>query len=170
MTAIDPNVVTQADLTAWYEVNEKLKALKTQELLLRNKIYKGMFIRKDENGSDILPKEGTNKLDLNDGTGAVIKADRVINRTVDDAAYANLKLEQHALAAKVAAGEPLEPAEYDRWNALKSLKLGDMVKYKPELALRNYRTLTTEEAAVFDEVLTIKDGTPQLEIMIPKRK
>jgi hypothetical protein len=73
MTKIPENAVTQADLDAWSEMAQKLAALKIAEMLLRVKIFKGLFPN---------PVEGTNSVPL--GTeGWQIKAKYPINRKPD---------------------------------------------------------------------------------------
>jgi hypothetical protein len=73
MTAIPANAVTQEDLNQWSELQKQLGALKSAEMLLRIKIFKGLFPA---------PVEGTNSIPL--GTeGWVIKAKYSINRKPD---------------------------------------------------------------------------------------
>lgn len=136
MVNLPENQVTQKDLETWYMVQEQLTKLKAQENLLRTKIFKGMF-------QD--PKEGTNSVDLPDGY--VLKGKRVINRTVDDAAFR-------------ASIEEL---------AKNGIATDQIVKYKPELVTSEYRKLTAEQMNLFDCVLIVKDGMPGLEIVKPKR-
>lgn len=73
MTAIPANAVTQADLDSWNQMQMQLAALKSAEMLLRTKIFKGLFPN---------PVEGTNSVPL--GTeGWVIKAKYPITRKPD---------------------------------------------------------------------------------------
>lgn len=73
MTQIPANAVTQDDLNAWSEMQKQLGALKSAEMLLRTKIFKGLFPN---------PVEGTNSVPL--GTeGWQIKAKYPINRKPD---------------------------------------------------------------------------------------
>lgn len=73
MSAIPANAVTQEDLTKWSELQKQLGDLKSAEMLLRTKIFKGLFPA---------PVEGTNSIPL--GTeGWVIKAKYPINRKPD---------------------------------------------------------------------------------------
>lgn len=92
MTKIPTNAVTQEDLNAWSDAKIKLNALKSTEMLLRMKIFKGLFTS---------PVEGTNEVPL--GTeGWVIKAKYPINRKPDVALLT-------AKAAELrAAGIPLD--------------------------------------------------------------
>ena len=136
MIQIPENQVTQQDMERWYTVQEQLSKLKNEEQLLRQKIFKGMFHD---------PKEGTNSVDLADGF--VLKGKRVINRTVDDAAFK-------------ASVEEL---------AKNGIATDQIVKYKPELVTSEYRKLTAEQINLFDTVLIVKEGMPGLEIVKPKR-
>ncbi len=149
--AIPENEVTLDDLKQWYSLHEQLGKLKSAESLLRNRIFKGMFPD---------PKEGTNNRPLEDGTGAVLKAQHVISRTVDVGTLDALKKAQ---ADALAAGPEAPPS-----NAPK-LPFDELVKWKPELSISKYRELTKEERMYFDQCLVIKPGSPQLEIVIPKR-
>lgn len=73
MTAIPANAVTQADLDSWNQMQTQLAALKSAEMLLRIKIFKGLFPN---------PVEGTNSVPL--GTeGWVIRAKYPITRKPD---------------------------------------------------------------------------------------
>ena len=82
MSQVPENAVTQADLAVWYKLNEELKRLKGQEALLRQKIFKGMFLN---------PHEGTNSVDLPDGY--VLKGKHNINRDIDPGALDALRPE-----------------------------------------------------------------------------
>jgi hypothetical protein len=70
---IPENTVTQEDLNEWAAMSKQLGELKSKEMLLRMKIFNGLFID---------PVEGTNSVPL--GTeGWVIKAKYPINRKID---------------------------------------------------------------------------------------
>lgn len=90
------------------------------------------------------PKEGTNSLELSDGF--TLKAVHTINRNVDEGALVALKDELRK--------RNIEPDE--------------LIKYKPELKKANYNKLTAEEQNFFDQVLIVKDGSPQISIVKPK--
>ena len=143
MADIPDNTVTPADLAEWYRLQTELAKLKSAEALLRGKIFKHYFPA---------PKEGTNKVPLNDGTGAELKGQHVINRSVDIGSL-------DALKAGIAA----------EGSNLPKLNLDDLIKWKPEVVISKYRELTEEERLTFDQCLIIKPGSPQLEIAIPKR-
>lgn len=144
MTTIPENEVTQADLTEWYNLKEQLNKIKTAEMLLRTKIFRGMF--KD-------PKEGTNSVPLAEGW--VLKGKRTINREVDMAA--------------LNVNAAVDPATGMSRLTSNGIHPESLIKWKPELVLANYRTLTEEQQAIFNECLVIKDGSPALEIVLPAK-
>lgn len=86
MSVIPPNEVTQSDLETWYNLDKQIKDLKAHEVLLRRKIFNGLFAE---------PTEGTNSHKLPDG--AVVKGKYVISRTVDIGALNALR-EKFAVA------------------------------------------------------------------------
>lgn len=145
MTMIPENTVTPEDLAQWYTMKQELSRLKSAEALLRARIFRFYFPT---------PKEGTNNQPLNDGTGAVLKGQYVINRAVDIGALDALRKAQQ---------EAVEGS-----NAPK-LNFDELVKWKPEVAITKYRELTEEERHYFDQCLVITPGSPQVEITIPKR-
>lgn len=97
------------------------------------------------NGFFPAPKEGTNNYDLPEHY--VLKGKHNINRNIDPAALATLApgLREAGIAVEV------------------------MVKYTPELVKAEYNKLTAEEQVLFDQVLTVKPGSPGLEIVLPKK-
>lgn len=80
MSIVPANQVTQEDLAEWYRLQAELKRVKTSEMLLRVKIFKGFFPE---------PREGTNNFTLPDGH--VLKGGHVINREVDPGSYQALQ-------------------------------------------------------------------------------
>ena len=90
------------------------------------------------------PKEGVNRVDI--ANGWKLKADYKYYRNIDEAALPAI-LKQ------------LPEGSADR-----------LVKYKPELKVRDYKALTEEQRKIFDEALVIKPGTPSLSIESPKQK
>lgn len=82
MTTIPQNEVTQADLIEWENLSKELSRIKAAEMLLRTKIYKGLFAE---------PKEGVNSVPL--ANNYELKADRKISRSIDEAAM-NANIEQ----------------------------------------------------------------------------
>ena len=142
MTTIPENTVTQEDLSQWYQLQEQLMKLKAAELLLRMKIFKGMIKA---------PKEGTNTVPLAEGWA--LKGKHVINRDVDQAA--------------LAVNTAVDPATHMSRLSANGIHVEQLIKWKPELITKTYRTLTPEQQQIFDECLIIKEGSPQLEIMLP---
>lgn len=89
--------------------------------------------------------EGTNKLEL--ANGYQLKAIYPYTRKVDESVLNNMH------------------------DQLKEMSISEdkLVKWKPELAVTFYKTLTDEEQHLVDQFLIIKEGSPQLEITKPKR-
>lgn len=137
--------VTQEDLKTWYELKQELARVKGAEAMLRSRIFKHYFPNPTEGSRD-------NKVPLNDGTGAILQADHVINRTVDEQQL-----------------EGLKEAMFAEGSNLPQLDLTKLIKWKPELVKAEYNKLEEHERLVFDRCLVIKPGSPQLEIKIPKR-
>lgn len=123
-------------------VSDMIRWAELTEQLKKLKVEE-MFLRKKIFGTYFKdPVEGTNSYPLENGY--VLKGKRTIDRTVDEALFVALR---STMQGKV----PLD----------------DLVQFKPSLNLRCYRQLTEEELAVFDQCLTIKDGSPSLEIVLP---
>lgn len=137
MTTVPANQVTMEDMVEWQRLQAELAKVKAKEMLLRRKIYDSMFPSANE---------GTNTLPL--AQGWVLKGKRVISREID----------LPVLQAFAVENGPLHQA---------GIRADDLVDWKPVLKLAQYRTLTAEQLAVFDQCLTIKDGAPGLEIMLP---
>lgn len=133
MVLIPPALVTQADIDEWDKVQAEMKALKAKEMLIRQRIYRGIFAR---------PDEGTNKHTFDDGS--LLKATRVIDRKVEIGAM-------QALAAK---DGPFQEA---------GINANVLIKWTPELVIKEYRKLTPAQVLIFDQALIIKDGSPSLE-------
>lgn len=86
--------------------------------------------------------EGTNRLELGGGFDLKLQAGfnyKVTEEDLDNVSAADIK--KHKLP----------------WD--------DLFIYKPELSISTYRTLTAEQKAFVDSILTIKPASPQLEIV-----
>lgn len=92
-----------------------------------------------------VPVEGTNTVALTDGYE--LKAKYPISRKI---------------LVDVLAGRTKELKDA-------GIKLGNLIVNKPELSVAEYRKLTEAELKLFDQILEIKPGTPQLEIFLTKR-
>lgn len=138
MVAIPSNAVTMEDLGEWSALRDQLAAIKAKEMLLRTKIYGGMFA---------VPVEGTNTVAL--AMGWQLKAVRVVNRKVD----------LPVLQAMATVGGALHTV---------NLRADDLINWKPEVNMTAYRQLTAEQRAVFDQCLEIKDGSPAVTLVAPK--
>ena len=91
------------------------------------------------------PKEGTSSTDI--GNGWSLKGKHVVNRDIDEAALGVFKNSEKAELVAV----------------------DSIVRYKPELKLREYKQLTEEQKHLVDNFLIIKPGMPQLTIVEPKK-
>ena len=91
------------------------------------------------------PTEGTNTAPLSEGW--VLKATYPITRKVE-------------MPLLVAAAPDLRNA---------GIIVEDLIRNVPELVISKYRTLTPEQVQLVDRVLTVKPGSPQMEIVQPKR-
>lgn len=136
--------VTPEDLATWFKKKAQLAKLKGEEAMLRSRIFKHYFPTPTEGSKD-------NKVPLNDGTGAILQADYVINRTVDEQQL-----------------EALREAMFAEGSNLPQLDLAKLIKWKPELSITEYRKLSETERHTLDQALVIKPGSPQMEIKIPK--
>lgn len=145
----EETAVTPAELSKWYLLKKQLGEVKSAEAMMRSRIAKFFFPT---------PDEGTNTHPLKDGTGANLKMVHTIDRKVDEGELEALK------AAMAAAAENPE----DNLHGLE-LDFSKLVVWKPELKIAEYRKLTEAQQQVFDRVLVVKPGMPQLDITIPKR-
>lgn len=145
----EETAVTPAELSKWYLLKKQLAEVKTAESLMRSRIAKFFFPT---------PDEGTNTHPLKDGTGANLKMVHTIDRKVDEGELEALR-------------EAMSKAEDDPKDNLHGLELDftKLIVWKPELKLSEYRKLSEAQRAVFDRVLVVKPGMPQLDITIPKR-
>ena len=80
MAEIPTQVVTAAEILEWEQTKAELDRLKSKEMLLRTRIFKGFFPN---------PVEGTNKFPL--ANHYELKATHVINRSVDIGAFTNMR-------------------------------------------------------------------------------
>jgi len=136
---------TTADIAEWYKIQDQLAKLKATESMLRSRLAKHFFPNPTEGSKE-------NKHPLNDGTGAILQMDHKVNRKV-------LSPELDVLKAKIDA----------EGSNLPKLPFSKLVKYTPELVKAEYNKLTAEERKLFDEALEIKDGMPDLKVVIPAR-
>lgn len=147
MTNIPDNTVTQEDLEAWFVMKKKLSDLKAAEGLLRAKIFNHYFPD---------PVEGTNSVPLADDY--VLKGVHSITRKLD------IGVLQALSTSETDINHELEtPFEQHGINVDK------LVEYKPSLVMKEYRTLTAEQAVFFDQCLDVKPGSPTLSIVLPKK-
>lgn len=159
-TFIPPNQICVEDIDAWKAASSELSAVKAREMMLRKRLFDFFFPS---------PKEGANNVELADGS--LIKGGYKLDRKVDDAKLAVLKaftvgdLRDYLTKLKVDHSQAPDDLAV---TTLLQLRMDELVKYKPELAIPQYRTLTAEQLAVFETALDIKPGAPTLEVVPPK--
>lgn len=90
------------------------------------------------------PKEGANNLKMNGGWKLTNK--HTINRKLDVDAFDEV-FEKMYEGAK-----------------------DDLIKYTPELKIKAYRQLSDKERNIFDNALVIKNGSPELKLVAPKKE
>lgn len=148
-----------ADLASWYQKSAALKALREEEMELRNKVTQYFF----PNGL----KEGVNDCEMPEGWK--LKVTGVINRKVNVESIP-------AITQELAEAQKHLPEE-------EQVDISEFIKYKPELSITPYKKLiesvkiTSGESqehfkkllTIFDQVLTITDGSPQVELTEPKK-
>jgi len=88
------------------------------------------------------PVEGTNNVQ---GVGFALKVTHKIERALDEAAL-------DAVMAQFPENSPHR-------------LVGNLISYKPTFNLAYYRSMSAEDRKIFDQALTIKDGSPELEII-----
>lgn len=130
---------TQADINEWYALVAELAQIK------ETKAKREMELRKLIFGTFIPnPSEGVNTVQMSDGY--VMKG--------------TYKLERKPIPELMTAhAEELKLAKIPK----------DIIRYKPELAITVYKTLTEEQRKVFDQVIETKPSSPSLEIVKPKK-
>lgn len=128
-------------LEIWYKEAEALAVAKANESALRDIVVKAYL----PDG----PKEGTQDIPL--ANNFVLKVQGTVNRNVDVSLIA-------AVINEFNEAYPQAATTFD-----------DLLKYKPELVKSAYNLLTAEERAIFDKVLIVTPGTPQVKVVQPKR-
>lgn len=159
-TFIPPDQLTVEDIEEWRDAQETLSRVKGKEMLLRLKIFKHYFVT---------PEEGTNNIELPDGT--ILKGGYKIDRKIDPAGLAAVKMltvgEMRDYLTKLGFDVTAHADDVKVVDALR-LSIDKLVKWEPSLSIRDYRTLTSEQHAVFDTCMLIKAGAPSLELVLPK--
>lgn len=125
----------------WYRAKKESDKAQAAEKALRAELVALAF----PNGLD----EGAkNKANLPEGWQLSVTG--VVNRSIDEAALgAAIELVEEKTGVKLDAN--------------------DLVRYKPELKVSAYKELGEDVRKLFDNALVIKDGSPQVEVKLPKR-
>lgn len=153
-------------LFTWFEKKTQLAKLRAEESLLRDAVFKHYFKS---------PKEGVNRIDLGEtipeSRGYDLKLEFSYDRKIDEqqlTALRALKVKDMLEQLKN-LGFPVDSYAPDDLvvDALK-LPLDKLIRYKPELVTKEWRTLTEEQHKIFDRILEIKPASPQLNIEMNK--
>jgi hypothetical protein len=156
-TTIIPDYLTQEDLADWYLAKEEFSRAQSKERLLRAKIFKHYFPK---------PEEGTNNVRLPDG--AKLTGKYPITRKVDAALLDAVKrltvgdAKDQLTALGVAIPTQVDPAT--PLSTFLNMQVDKLIKYDPDLVIKEYRTLTAEQMYFFDQCMEIKPGSVSLEI------
>lgn len=132
-------------ILSWVQSVSDLDAAKKRESELRKKVIDGNFPNNPEG-----PISGTQTVDL--GNGYKIKAEFKLNYRLENK---NQELDK-ALDAIV---NTFEEGDYVARN---------LVKWKPELSMTEYKKLPNEIKSVIDEALVVTQGLPSLKFIQPK--
>ena len=160
----DISTLTQEDLFEWYQLKEQLDDMKAKEMTLRLKIFKHYFPS---------PEEGTQNVRLPDGF--VVKATYPIVRKIDPAhldAFRKLTVKDvydQLIAMKMINDQTTVDFNTPLTTFL-NLNVDNLVKYDPDLIIKEYRTLTDEQRQFFEQCMEIKPGSPAIKIVPPSAK
>lgn len=130
-------------LVKWGAISEQLETIKTAEMNLRKIIFGECFPN---------PKEGTNNLEL--GAGYILKGTHKLSYNVSN---------QDDVCTKA-----LE-AIHDTGNEGPFIA-ERLIKWKPELSTSEYKKADDKYKKLLEPCLTIKPGSPSLELVAPKGK
>lgn len=139
----NPPVDTEQLARNWYSAKQSLDYWKDQEEKLRKQVIDSAF--------KTTARNGTKRVNLNDG----VKLKAVFNNT--------LKLDK----------DPIKEDYSHLQAALQGVNpqiLNKLIKWEPKVSTSEYKKLTDSEQTIVDKVLTIKPGTPQLDIEFPKQE
>lgn len=128
----------QTLITAWQDAQVKAEAAK-QAVTLEQNLRKQVMASLFADG-----KEGTNTVEL--ANGWKLKGTIKLDRKLDKATLLSIS---------------------DKLREL-GVNPDTLVEWKPDLKTSVYRELTAEQATLFDTALTIKPGSPTLELVAPK--
>lgn len=122
----------------WLGAKARLASAKAEEAALRSQVISAFF--------PLGLKEGTNKEELPDDDGAfIVKVTQPFDRAIDEGAFDAMK-----------TNEEMAKVNFDA-----------LVRVKRELAVTAYKATFPEGSltkSLFDTCLTVKPGSPQLEV------
>ncbi len=128
--------VTQSNFETWAAINADLARLKAVELEYRRVIIEHIPFTDKAEGSQTVSVDGALSLEL----------DRPWSYTV--------KATEQEIGACLTALHQVNP-----------LATVGLLRWKPEISITQYRTLTDEERIIIAPILEVKPGTPALKIV-----
>lgn len=136
-----PSHNRDAMIMHWWKTQRELENLKKAEAHSRKEVVEACFAD---------AKVGTNNLPLGAGytLKAVVRQNYAVNKD-EDGSYTKLTQVLAQLPSATALA---------------------LVRWKPELSVTAYKSLTAEEQKLVNSVITITDGAPSLEMAEPKEK
>lgn len=143
---LNQNATRDAAIMEWQNSVKALAAAKEQEAELRKKVLSECFDYEEDD------REGTQNVEL--GNGYKLKAVFKLSRRLDNKDNAV----DDALSKMEASGAEGE------------FLAERIVKWKPELALSEYKKLPDKFKELIDTLITAKPGTPSLSLVEPKSK
>lgn len=132
--------ILEHQINEWLLWKERLDFAKAKERALRDNLIAANFPS---------PKEGTQHLEVQLATKSVkLTLQHPIDRKVDKGAYDAL----------------VKAAREDEAHPLHNTNLDKLIRNKPELVVREYKSLDELERIAFGTVLTIKPGSDQFSV------
>lgn len=129
-------------IAEWYQLKDEIQIFRDTKMAREMELRKEISLRLFP-----LPIEGTNSMAMPEGW--TMKMQYKLDRKVDDEKLKQMKIEMMGKFQ----------IDADRF-----------LRYKTEVQVKEYRTLTEEQRKVFDTALEIKPESPILDLVPPKEK
>lgn len=135
------------ELAKLHQLQKQLAEIKSTEALMRRRLFTHFFPTADEGTNtrlDVLPN------------GWQLKGERSIDRKVDEG----------TLNVFRQPGQDGKPSILDA----AGVNVDRLIRWKPELSVKEYRELTEDQVKIVDQILIIKDGMPGLKMVPPSAR
>lgn len=131
----------------WREAQQKLASAKDEEMSLRKRVLSEIYSFDPE-----ALREGTENVELGQGykLKAVFKIDYKLSNENEAVDKVLTKMEKAGAEGAVLAER--------------------LVKWEPKLSISEYKNLPDKFRKLIDEIVTTKEATPSLELVVPKSK